>query len=810
MSGNMVNVQSNERMDLQDVSFIGGDMSEQHVRDVVANVFTDPQKTRSWIISGFGIDCPSGKQVRVTRGAAVLARRDLGTIKYGSVAVAGEATRIIDIGSYTPGTYGVYIRFEYIDGENESRVFWDPAGNGSEYSQAIDTRQEANWNLMVETSSRGLEWLKIGEVDQATLAAPTTGITDQRSFYFEGPIHNSYQSGWSTDGGGTANDRNADRATYGIKDFQTMFSAIRQRLEDINGRGLRAWYARDIGGLNIGFDANPVEDRLAIGDASFNLNFDGTDPAINFDTNDSLIWDRSENQLNLSVGGTNRISYRESNIALEGSTAVGLGVEANKWRDIWSLIGHFDDVQIKKTSDPSLEWDNTGVAVDHRRWEFLSGTAGTLELRSLSDVGTVGTSALKMTRSGNAVQQTNVLGVYLGLGVESSETYGIEVGLDMVPGPSSTVSLGATTKPFELLWTKAIRIKDTTASLRLNETAVASDGGMWRVEAKNTGELHMASLTSAGADSTVFLQADKFSNVNPAIEDLWLRADSAGGDVHLEANQIFLNPSTRTQFDQRCLFYDTYFEIYNSTASINRDTATMRADGDNFVIASVDNASAVHDCLLFTRDANGALESITVGDAGDTGTHPDILPRADGEGNIGSTSLNWGTVFSDYATVNKATINYESSIGEATLEFNHQDATNDIGKFRIVVDQDELRISSHQYSTPGNAFNGFKMVAKPGTTYDYEIGTLTLNAEDTITIGGVGSNPTISLDGIGRVKTGVASSGAANYFTFDCSVTTSGLTTARTINGSDASSNTGWIKFYSGTTAIYIPYWTGT
>ena len=188
--------------------------------------------------------------------------------------------------AYSPGTYGIYLRFEYVDGDTESRIFWNPDGTGSEFAQAIATRQLANWSIRAEASNPGSEWLKIGEVDQATLAPAVTGITDQRPMYFEGEVHNSYQSGWSSDGGGIANDRNSDRQQYGVKDIQTFSAATRQCLEDIKGRGLREWYERDIGGMNIGFDAAPVEDTLAIGDANFKAYFDATDPFIYFDATD--------------------------------------------------------------------------------------------------------------------------------------------------------------------------------------------------------------------------------------------------------------------------------------------------------------------------------------------------------------------------------------------------------------------------------------------------------------------------------------------------------------------------------------------
>jgi len=279
MATDLLRTEGNERLDLIDFDFMANTGMQDNITEPIANLMTDPAKNRMWVISGFEMTNPAASQLQVDRGAAILATRDNGTVKYGYLTTQGESTRTVDLASYSPGTYDIFIRFDYIDGDTSSRIFWSPSGAGGEFSSNIATRRLANWSVRVELSSPGSEWFKIGEVVQATMA-----ITDMRPFYFEGNIDDSYESGWSTDGGGVANDRNADRATYGVKDFQTFTAAMRQCITDIRGRGLREWYEKGIGGMNIGFDTNPTENILWVSDVSFGLDgSDSTNKYLNFD-----------------------------------------------------------------------------------------------------------------------------------------------------------------------------------------------------------------------------------------------------------------------------------------------------------------------------------------------------------------------------------------------------------------------------------------------------------------------------------------------------------------------------------------------
>ena len=146
----------------------------------------------------------------------------------------GGVMRVVGNNTYAGGTYDIFVRFILNEGTAQQRIFWNPAGDGSEYAQSMSTRYLANWELRIESGSPGAEWLKIGEVVKSG-GAPA--ITDMRPLFFEGTVDSTYESAWSTEGGGVANDRNADRQQYGVKDLQTFTAAMRQCFTDIRGRG---------------------------------------------------------------------------------------------------------------------------------------------------------------------------------------------------------------------------------------------------------------------------------------------------------------------------------------------------------------------------------------------------------------------------------------------------------------------------------------------------------------------------------------------------------------------------------------------
>jgi len=338
MPKNKLRVEPNERIDIQDFQYLINAGIHDNTEQLLESLMCSTTRTKKWILSGFTMSNPSAKQLQVTKGKAILAERRDGAVRYGMLVTEGDATKTIDLNTYSAGDYGIYIRFEAVAGENASRIFWNPAGDGSEYASSIQTRYQANWSLRVEAASPGAEWLRIGTVAQATMA-----ITDEREFYFEGSLPDSYESGWSADGGGIANDRNADRATYGITDLQGFTAATRQCLTDIKGRGLREWYSRDIGGMNIGFDADPVEDKLAIGDANFSLWLNGSaNPQFGLDSDDYLEYVRSTNTLKIVLDTVDIFSFSETALLPLGTQ--NIGGSSNRWN-----TGYFDGLNGKVT-----------------------------------------------------------------------------------------------------------------------------------------------------------------------------------------------------------------------------------------------------------------------------------------------------------------------------------------------------------------------------------------------------------------------------------------------------------------------------
>jgi len=398
MARDILRVETNERVDLNDFQFLADEGWTANIRHTGDQFLTDPLRSdRAFILDGFDISNPAGEQVQVDLGRAILGQREGGQIFQGVLTSEGDATRIVDVSTYANGTYYIYIRFEYVDGETSSRAFWNPQGTGSEFAQTIATRRLANWSMRIELASPGDEWFKIGQltVSGGTI---TVGPTDQRDLYFEGPVNASYQSGWSSDGGGVANDRNSDRKQYGVKDLHTFVAAVKQCLEDIKGRSLRRWWERDIGGLNIGFDANPTEDTLRIGDSNFAFVWNAVTPQIFFDAgNDRMFYDRTAvtgDRYHFQVGGTDKLLLDTTLLSTpvdvnisSGGLAVGFSTDAATIQNDSIYVGDIEFALFKGTNPQIIfDWTTGNDYLQYVRstnvWEWYIGAVKKQTLES--------------------------------------------------------------------------------------------------------------------------------------------------------------------------------------------------------------------------------------------------------------------------------------------------------------------------------------------------------------------------------------------------------------------------------------------
>lgn len=323
MATDILKVHSNERIDLNDFAYLADESLQGLVRQMPGEFMVDPDKRRRWIIDGFeATQVPATEQVQVTRGRALLGQREGGLVFYSVLTTEGDPTKIVDASVLPNGNYGVYVRFEYVEGETASRVFWNPAGLGSEFAQTVTTRRLANWSMRMELTSPGAEWEEVARVN--VVGGAITLITDTRYFYFEGSTDDSYESGWSSEGGGVANDRNADRAQYGVHDLQTFTAAMRQCIEDLKGRGLRRWWDKGIGGMNVGFDDDPVEDGVYVGDFSFGLRLlSPTHGVLDFDLGDYLSYDRTNDRLGFLIGAFERMRLETDGLRITSGLVVG-------------------------------------------------------------------------------------------------------------------------------------------------------------------------------------------------------------------------------------------------------------------------------------------------------------------------------------------------------------------------------------------------------------------------------------------------------------------------------------------------------
>ena len=231
----LLRVHGNERIDWKDFQFL----AERSVADAafagLAGLFGGG--TGAWFLQGFKATV-AGTVITVPLGTALLAADVQGTTQYGFVADDGNASQAVDVGSFADGTYGVYVRFAWVESASGSRLFWNASGQGSEYPKTVYTRLEASWQVKVDSGNPGTSWTKV--CDAAKVGAAVT-LTDKRDLLFEGKVDTSYAQQWG-DGG---NDRNADRQQYGVKTLHDWIQAMRRTVKDHAGAD-HEWY-EDVG-----------------------------------------------------------------------------------------------------------------------------------------------------------------------------------------------------------------------------------------------------------------------------------------------------------------------------------------------------------------------------------------------------------------------------------------------------------------------------------------------------------------------------------------------------------------------------------
>lgn len=281
-----VRTEPGERIDHRDFEHVAELSPRNAAAQPVDRVIQgDDSTSPGYILSGFAVSTPTAAttdyveltgsapvaaEIRVNRGVALLGFRDRGEVQFGCVISGGADTKTIDVSSFSSGTYGVFVRFEFRDDEFQNRLFWNAsAPTPVEFPRSISTRRSEDWSMAVELTSPGPEWVRIADVVKS--GASLTSLIDKREFFFEGTgAYGVPDTEW-----GSAGDRDPDRAVNGIRGFRRFVRAIQKQVTEIIGKdeaGATAkWWSRSNAGTTAGLGSRSLaqlnEDKLDRGGA---------------------------------------------------------------------------------------------------------------------------------------------------------------------------------------------------------------------------------------------------------------------------------------------------------------------------------------------------------------------------------------------------------------------------------------------------------------------------------------------------------------------------------------------------------------
>jgi len=248
----IVRISPDERMDLGDMQSLAGELE----------LFDSMRRGRTFfmpagengglatmearIFDGFEATDAGAGVVSISRGSGFFKIQEEGVSYFGIMAgECGDATRSLDLSGEPASDYYIWIRMVYSDTTAENRVFWNAGGAPpAEYVDHPNTVRELVWEAVhgdIADAAPVGDWIKIAKV--TILGAIVTLIEDYRHFYFEGdagPGAGQWGGEW-----GTVLERNADRATYGVKSLWKWVQFVRTKIYEIQGPSYETWEVPD-------------------------------------------------------------------------------------------------------------------------------------------------------------------------------------------------------------------------------------------------------------------------------------------------------------------------------------------------------------------------------------------------------------------------------------------------------------------------------------------------------------------------------------------------------------------------------------
>jgi hypothetical protein len=305
-SKKFVRTERGERIDQPDMERISHRGPREGLNQVIDGFATggDPSgktQSRLYVLSGFAVTNPSGQQIRCGGGAAILGSRDTGALRIGELQTEGDSEKTIDITSLSNGSYGVFVRLDLQPDVPANRLAWDAeAAPPTETVRNMLTRYVETWSIAIELVSPGAEWLRAATVVKS--AGPIITITDTRDFFFEGVTPYAVTDvEW-----GDTNDRNADRATYGLFGVRRFVRAVLKQIQLIIG-GASTWWQNPQAGTASGAGA------------------------------------RSLTQLNTEKLARNGAQTMQGDIIPDGNKTRDLGSAGARWQDVFAGNLNLDD-----------------------------------------------------------------------------------------------------------------------------------------------------------------------------------------------------------------------------------------------------------------------------------------------------------------------------------------------------------------------------------------------------------------------------------------------------------------------------------
>jgi hypothetical protein len=285
-------VSANERVDIRDFrAGAGGDLTLAELLRLVRGLvlpgtrLAPGTQTGARILSGFTIPASAigTATAMLQRGVGLLPLYDGGVTRFG--VLAGEespASIALDFSATGIGTYWVWVRIVQPDATQENRVFWN-SNTADEFVNNVATRKVQTWEALFQLASASPpghgEWVPVVQIG---VSVPNVigSIVDMRDLFFEGDPSMTYAQEW----GDGANDRDVDRAAYGVADFHRFCALVRRQLTDIVGVKHYTLAPRSLLALALqhtiaGYHTNVIGDRiLLIGDSTIGEPMFGLDP----------------------------------------------------------------------------------------------------------------------------------------------------------------------------------------------------------------------------------------------------------------------------------------------------------------------------------------------------------------------------------------------------------------------------------------------------------------------------------------------------------------------------------------------------